>query len=542
MTADEARRLVDGLSERETLEESVATSILEGADGVPLFLEQLAAHAAESGVAGAPIPPTLEALLASRIDALEPGERDVLSRAAVVGRVFSREAIGALTPEAGLPELDGRLASLGRRRLTHTAAGQHEFVHPLVHEAAYDAISRSARAAMHERLGRWLDEHDAGDELVGTHLERAALDAGSRGEHEALSNEASGRLGASGVRAVLIGDDAAAANLLERATALLEPNDPARLEFECMLGEALKGLGRLTAALELLEDVAERARAQADRRLELRALVEMVWPRLLDGSLASESAAELLDQATIYLAEVGDTLGVARSEFAYFVLLGDFGNRCIPASEHLARAEEAYLSVGVGGILDVAAVSVLVSGKTPVDDLVAMCHERMEATANRPRNMAYLRTRLAFLLGLRGDLDEARATAAVARQELAELGEEVGLRISVAAMFGSIEAFACQWEAAASTFESALEYIAQWESESRPPWRAWRAYFRLRMAEVALAQGDSEQRPTLVAEARPERSSPTDSRRSGCVGSTRASWRAPGIRRRQSVSRARPSR
>jgi len=55
---------------------------------VPLFLEQLAAHAVESELAVDHVPATLDALLASRIDGLEPGERAVVSRAAVVGRAF----------------------------------------------------------------------------------------------------------------------------------------------------------------------------------------------------------------------------------------------------------------------------------------------------------------------------------------------------------------------------------------------------------------------------------------------------------------------
>ena len=111
-------------------------------EGVPLFLEQLAAHAAEAGFAADGIPSTLDALLASRIDALEPGERDVLSRAAVVGRAFSQDSVRALTPEEESRELDGRLASLARRRLVRPRATEHEFVHPLIHRAAYGAIDR----------------------------------------------------------------------------------------------------------------------------------------------------------------------------------------------------------------------------------------------------------------------------------------------------------------------------------------------------------------------------------------------------------------
>ena len=144
---------------------------------MPLFLEQLAAHAVEADLASERIPPTLEALLASRIDALAPGERGVLSRAAVIGRAFSRDAIGALTPEDELRELDGRLGSLERGRLVRSRGVEHEFVHALVRDGAYGAISRAERARTHERFGRWLDERGAGDELVGAHLECAALDA-----------------------------------------------------------------------------------------------------------------------------------------------------------------------------------------------------------------------------------------------------------------------------------------------------------------------------------------------------------------------------
>ena len=153
---DDARLLVDALPEREVLDDALATAILDAAEGVPLFVEQLAAHAAEADLADEGIPMSLDALLASRIDVLEPGERDVLSRAAVVGRVFSRESLGALTPDAEARELDGRLASLERRRLVRPRGDDHEFVHPLVRGAAYDAIGRPERAAMHETFARWL--------------------------------------------------------------------------------------------------------------------------------------------------------------------------------------------------------------------------------------------------------------------------------------------------------------------------------------------------------------------------------------------------
>ena len=57
------------------------------------------------------VPPSVEALLASRLDALEAGERALLERAAVVGRDFARSAVVHLTPPEELAGLDSRLAA-----------------------------------------------------------------------------------------------------------------------------------------------------------------------------------------------------------------------------------------------------------------------------------------------------------------------------------------------------------------------------------------------------------------------------------------------
>jgi DNA-binding SARP family transcriptional activator/tetratricopeptide (TPR) repeat protein len=505
LAGDEARCLVDALPEREVLDDKATKAILDAAEGVPLFLEQLAAHAAESDLGDDRIPSSLDALLAGRIDALQPGERDVLSRAAVVGRAFSRESIGVLTPSEESREIDGRLASLGRRRFVRPRVSGHEFVHPLVHAAAYGAIGRRERAQMHERFARWLDTLGEGDELVGTHLERAALDMTDGHERDVLGREASDLLGGSGILALHAGDDAGARNLLERAAVLLVSADPKRLELECSLGHVLKNLGRNDLAMALLEDVAERARALADSRLELRARVEMVWPQLLDGSLSSPSARELLDEAVTHFDRVGDTLGVARSEIAYCLLLSDFGNRANEAAEHLTRADEAYRRLGHVGYTDELRVLLGITGGTSVDELIATCRGYTAASSDRPRTRAYLGRWLAYLLALRGDLDEARTVAAAARHDFAELGEELALGIPVAMTFGSIEAFAGEWDSAESIFRSALEYIGRRESQSGSGrfWRAWRAYFLLRVAQAALARGNQADARNLVKEARP---------------------------------------
>ena len=319
---DDARLLVDALPEREVLDDALATAILDAAEGVPLFVEQLAAHAAEADLVDEGIPTSLDALLASRIDVLEPGERAVLSRAAVVGRAFSRESLGALTPDAEARELDGRLASLERRRLVRPRGDDHEFVHPLVRGAAYDAIGRPERAAMHETFARWLDECGEGDELVGTHLERARdrrqRPVGARGTRARAHRPARG---GRRTRAPVLRPRGALRTCSSARRALLDEEALDRIEIECSLGPALRGVGRLDQAIELLESTAARARVAGHRTIELRARVELVVPLVTGGQLTADAAAALLDEALAVLTEADDVIGVARAETTYVHLL-----------------------------------------------------------------------------------------------------------------------------------------------------------------------------------------------------------------------------
>ena len=83
------------------LAQETTVRVLETAEGNPLFIEQLVAMLAEEDHADQErsIPPTIDALLSARLDRLGPGERAVISRAAIVGKEFSAEATLDLLPE-----------------------------------------------------------------------------------------------------------------------------------------------------------------------------------------------------------------------------------------------------------------------------------------------------------------------------------------------------------------------------------------------------------------------------------------------------------
>ena len=90
------------------LQEEEGSRLAEVAEGNPLFLEQLLAFVHEDGGLVS-MPPTLEALLAARLDRLPASERAVLERAAVVGREFWRGSVLALSPEEERPSVSRQL-------------------------------------------------------------------------------------------------------------------------------------------------------------------------------------------------------------------------------------------------------------------------------------------------------------------------------------------------------------------------------------------------------------------------------------------------
>src|SRR5919204_317578 len=156
-------------------------SIRDAAEGNSLFVEEMLTMMRESGNGDVVVPPTIQALLAARLDQLDPSERGVLERGAVEGKVFHRGAVEALAPEEH--QAPQRLLALVRKELIRPDRPQiagddaYRFRHLLIRDAAYDALPKATRADLHERFAEWLEGH-AGelvelDEIVGYHLEQA---------------------------------------------------------------------------------------------------------------------------------------------------------------------------------------------------------------------------------------------------------------------------------------------------------------------------------------------------------------------------------
>jgi class 3 adenylate cyclase len=176
--ADETSRLLDLLLTIGDLPRALHDRIVERADGNPFFVEEIIRHLIDQGRivrsqdgwrADAPlteveIPDTIQAVLAARIDLLDPHEKRTLQAAAVVGRVFWPAPVGRFLNGTGervgdlLRGLEVR--DLVLMRLGSTMAGQPEYIfkHALVRDVAYESIPKRDRAAAHLRVAEWIED------------------------------------------------------------------------------------------------------------------------------------------------------------------------------------------------------------------------------------------------------------------------------------------------------------------------------------------------------------------------------------------------
>ena len=319
---------------------AVVDRVCETAEGNPLYLEQLTAMLADQGLlvdgrwvgsddADVEIPVTLQALLAARLDRLDPTARLTLERASVEGRRFRAAGLRALAPEMSDDEVQAAIASLDRKGLVqpeNEADGRWRFAHALVLDAAYRGLSKELRAELHVRLADWMMETDVDqadvDESVARHLERALHlreELGARDERSAALSARAGELFAdAGSRAFAALDYITSRDLLGRAAALLPERSPRRFDLIPILGAALADSGRTEEAETLLSETVEQARAAGSERDALRATVQLLSNRIYRSPTEAEieSAAVEARGALDAFEVLDDGVGLAEAAIA----------------------------------------------------------------------------------------------------------------------------------------------------------------------------------------------------------------------------------
>ncbi len=265
-------RLVAALMERSVLPAETQALLLERAGGNPLFAEEFVRMLRDRGVGDAAVPGNVQALIAARLDTLEPDRKRLIQDAAVVGKVFWAGAVASIGA-ADPAQVETALRELVRKELVKPArlssvAGQREYVfwHALVRDVAYGQIPRADRIHRHVAAAEWIDEM-AGDR-AGDHAEILAhhyLSAMELAEATAAVDSAPLRNRAIDQLLVAAGttmnaDSAAATRLLLRAIDLQASDDPRLAPALTRASLAAFAQGELEQARSLIDAALDAAR------------------------------------------------------------------------------------------------------------------------------------------------------------------------------------------------------------------------------------------------------------------------------------------
>ncbi len=300
-----------------------ADEIVERSRGNPFFAEELAL-AVRQGLSV--LPTSVEAAIQARLDGLPRAEKDLLRRAAVLGRRFWVEALeapGEVAPEALLAPLRRREPVAPEIRTRLAGAREWRFRSALVREVAERSLTAAQRAQLHIAAGRWLAERpDAPAAEVAAHLD-AGGDRDGAASFYRRAAEAARRDGHPGAAADTAG------RALALAAAPLE-----RFELRMLRAEAFHYLGR-----------------RADEEAELAAAGGFAKTGL-EQSLVYERLARLLrlsGRADDVIEVVRTGLGLAPGSVALLVQLAAAWAESGHAGEALDAAAEALAAARAGG-------------------------------------------------------------------------------------------------------------------------------------------------------------------------------------------------
>jgi tetratricopeptide (TPR) repeat protein len=514
LSNDESDALIEHVAAETPLASANRTRIVEAAGGNPLFIEELVRVTVEGGDVGLelPLPPTIQAVLAARLDQLRPGERAVLEAASVVGKEFWLDAVQELAGE-GVPDLHEHLQRLVRKDLVRpdprTAGGDDvfRFRHLLIRDVAYDAIPKSRRAELHEQFGDWLARTSGErlpelEEIVGFHLEQAfryRVELVSVDETALeLAAHAAHHLAAAARRAHAREDTPAEIALLSRAVELLPAEDRRRIPLLPDLGDAFREAGDFSRAKTVLDEAEQLATAAGDRGLAAFArVIRLRLEMQTDPDFSADEVEGEVREAVADLESSGVDRWLAKG-WELCAWLPYLRCESPEAEEALQRVVEHSRRAGdlrqEGRALSLL-LGTAVFGPLRVTDGIRRCEDILRRHSKSPRITASATRALASLKSMSGDFDEARKL--VARDKA--LSEELGLPLAAARAsfaYGSLELLADDPAAAEVELRAGYEVLAKVGEKSAL------CNVAAVLAQALYLQGDDEQALRLAGVAK----------------------------------------
>ena len=331
LSDDDTARLVHALLERAVLPAEVQSTLLERAGGNPLYAEEFVRMTSERGAEDIELPESVQGIIAARVDALDPSDKELLQDAAVVGKVFWSGALAAITGRDRF-ELEERLYELERRELVRrdrrsSVAGENEYVfrHVLLRDVAYGSIPRAVRVERHRLAAGWVESlgrpDDHADLLAHHYLAAIELARAAGVDSSAFAAPAAAALLRAADRSLALNAFAAAARMYEEAVALgLTDEDRPRAVFR--RGVALNALGD-PARVSVLEEARSLFEAAGDDDAAAEAsamLAEALWHT---GSTEAFRAALARAEELVQGHELNAAVARVRAQTARYAMLDD---------------------------------------------------------------------------------------------------------------------------------------------------------------------------------------------------------------------------
>jgi class 3 adenylate cyclase/tetratricopeptide (TPR) repeat protein len=460
LSEGESERVIEHLLGDIAVDHRVAARIVGTSGGNPLFVEQMLSMliddevlALEGGrwkptepVETIEMPPTISALLSSRLDRLGVADRATIERAAVIGQVFYPSAVEVLLPEPLRAHLPASLDSLATKELIRPHRDvvlgyqTYRFLHILIRDAAYSGLLKRTRAELHEAFVNWLEAVASDraleyEEIRGYHLEQAFLirtELVAIDDHvKLLGRRAAAHLSSAGRRALARGDLPAAANLLQRAAALLPRDDPVALGHMIDVGEALLELGDFSRADDVLSGVVDRADRLGEVGLAYTARLSRLRLHYeTEGDGTEGQVTREVTDAISMLEPLEYHEGLIRAWWLLTLVHwtnGRYGEAESAAERMIHHARRAGERVMEARLIP-SLVTCSLYGPTPVPEAITRARALLEETGGDRKAEALIACSIAHLEAMRGDFEQARSLYRKSRA----IFEEFGWRLQAA--------------------------------------------------------------------------------------------------------------
>ncbi|MEV6302533.1 tetratricopeptide repeat protein [Actinoplanes sp. NPDC051861] len=432
------------LRERYGRDNGVAPEVLDQiwnqAGGNAFYIEELVSYlhgrAVDPGdpraLAGVQVPDSLQRLVMARIDQLSDDEKATIKVASVIGRRFQPPWITSVYPAAGTTaQVAGHLSRLHTLDLTPRVVAEsepeYEFKHPVTQEAAYQSITYDTRAALHERVGRFIED---------TYPDRLSQYVDVLAHHYARSDRVDKQRAwfrAAGDRAKEMFANEGATYYYGLLLPLLSEAERAELHIE--IGSVHQHTGQWAEA----EDHYQQAMrlAEANGRREILAAAQRQFGDLLMYTHSDAESVTWLRRALAEFERLGDAAGQSRTmgrvTFALY-RQGAYAEALEMAGRHLAMASSARDSSAMSAALEHTGLVYLNTGRLEAAlDHLRQALATAEYAGDRQRML-----NTAGNLGL-ASLRQADHVQAIAsyRQAL-EVARDIGARQAAAVVVGNM--------------------------------------------------------------------------------------------------------